>query len=203
MKATKTTFVAVLVAAMGIGACGGRVTPVGQELFDPPPTPPTTTLPDEEDPPVATPPVANPPVTEPQPPSPPIADPGLPPISGVPCGPGQTVELTFPISAGTMAAGAGDPSGPGYCTGSVTFFDDLSRVYQMNMADYGDGPWPNYDTPKLLRAPYNGLSRCSSGGPSSPHCATVVYGDGHVKPRYCSVVAMCENGVARATGFTW
>jgi hypothetical protein len=35
------------------------------------------------------------------------------------------------------------------------------------------------------------------------HCQTLRYCDGRERSRYCTIRATCENGVARAVGFTW
>lgn len=109
----------------------------------------------------------------------------------VPCGPGETVELTYAINAETMRIGASDETGAGACTGLVTFFDDLEQGYTARTWDHATG--------SFIDSPVNAQPvDCDS-----VHCNDVVYGDGRVDAEYCSLYAVCEDGVARATGFTW
>lgn len=93
----------------------------------------------------------------------PLTDPNGVPTSGVPCGPGETVELAFPISADQMASGASDPNGAGWCSGEVTFGADLS----LSMT----GMW-NDATGTVELHPYNGYNQESCG---TAHCNDLTY----------------------------
>jgi hypothetical protein len=109
---------------------------------------------------------------------------------GVPCGPGERVELSFPISAIDMSLGASDESGPGVCRGVVEFSTDLDDVQILGTMLEG----------QFAQVPFNGWGDNTCG---EPHCNTLVYGDGRERDEYCTVVGVCEDGVARATGYTW
>lgn len=109
---------------------------------------------------------------------------------GVPCGPGERVELAFPISAIDMAQGASDRSGAGECRGVVEFAQDLDDVQVLGTMLEG----------QYAQVPFNGWGDNTCG---EPHCNTLVYGDGRERDEYCTVVGVCEDGVARATGYTW
>lgn len=115
------------------------------------------------------------------------------PPPGPACEAGSVVELTFEISAIDMAQGASDDSGPGACTSLVRFADDLGDV-----GVYGvmlDGVF--------AQVPYNGVTDDPDCDPTAVHCGDLTYGDGRVHEDYCTVIALCEDGVARATGYTW
>jgi len=118
-----------------------------------------------------------------------VVDDGRP--SGPSCAAGETVELSIDIPAEAMAQGASDPSGAGRCTGEVTFFDDLDDISTQATWDYVSG--------ELVHSEFNGYA-ASCG---SAHCNDLVYGDGDVRDDYCTILAVCEDGVARTTGFTW
>lgn len=51
------------------------------------------------------------------------------------------------------------------------------------------------------------LFQANGDGATAPcdqvHCATVLNGAGEAAPRLCTAFAVCEDGVARTTGFTW
>lgn len=122
----------------------------------------------------------------------------MPPSSGVPCGPGALVEMAFRIPASLMSTGAGR-SGVGYCRGAVRF--------RANLAHRDPTGWLEYDAqhnPIHHSGWMNGFSECTSARiPGRAHCSTVVFADGSEKEQYCSISALCENGVATATAFTW
>ncbi len=48
-------------------------------------------------------------------------------------------------------------------------------------------------------AEINGLNNTCGG----PHCNDLTYADGTVREDYCTIFAICEDGVARTTGFSW
>jgi hypothetical protein len=91
-----------------------------------------------------------------------------------------------------MQFGASDLTGDGSCCGTVVFGPDLTQVSQLGMMDY--------TTFTVVSADYNGWGE---GGCGQPHCQDLTYGDGRVRTDYCTIVALCEDGVARATGYTW
>jgi hypothetical protein len=114
------------------------------------------------------------------------------PPEQVACSAGATVILSLPISADEMASGSGDDSGPGRCTSSVTFSDDLTATVNEG-AGLGNGTWEQVD--------YNGrTTECDA-----VHCGTVIFGDGHEEAEFCSLLAFCdpETGLATALGYTW
>lgn len=115
-----------------------------------------------------------------------------PPPDGVPCGPGARVELSYDIPARHMAMGASDPSGPGVCTGVVQFARDLDRVDTFGM-------WSEDDA-TVVQVEYNGWGDSTCG---APHCNTLVHADGSAEREMCTVVGLCEDGLARAVGYTW
>lgn len=121
---------------------------------------------------------------------------------GIPCGPGAVVELSFDIPAASMAIGASDPSGAGVCTGLVAFQDDLTAMGSLAMSEFvlGSGPYPTVISSQIVYAAFNGWGQGDCG---SPHCGELTFGDGRVEEDMCTVVAVCEDGFARATGFTW
>ena len=121
-----------------------------------------------------------------------VTDPNGVPVSDVPCAPGETVELAFPVSEAAMALGASDPGGAGWCSGTVTFFDDPTP----QMAGYFD-----YEAESVQQIPFNGFA--AQEGCGEAHCNDLMYGDGRVTEGYCSLYAVCENGLAHTTGFTW
>ncbi|MCA9493889.1 MAG: hypothetical protein KC621_28360 [Myxococcales bacterium] len=120
----------------------------------------------------------------------PLADDPEP--EGVPCGPGERVELSYDIPARHMAMGASDPSGPGVCTGVVQFARDLSQVGVLGMM--------SEDYSERVEVEYNGWGDNSCG---APHCNTLIHADGSAERQMCTVVGLCEDGYARATGYTW
>lgn len=108
------------------------------------------------------------------------------------------MELSFPISAANMSSGASDASGKGWCYGTVRFSNDLSVRWNTSYPDYSNGEHV------MVFAQSNGTSVCTGGKPPDVyHCGTLRYGDGRLHPQYCTVFALCENGLAHSTSFTW
>lgn len=119
-------------------------------------------------------------------------DPVEPP-PGPACAAGSVAELTFDIPAVDMWSGASDRTGAGSCTSLVRFDDDLSNVQLAGIMYEGS----------FVQVPTNGFTDDPDCAPGAVHCGDLTYGDGRVREDYCSVIALCEDGVARATGYTW
>jgi hypothetical protein len=204
-----------IVVSMLVCACGGQVavsiepppTPESDERYAEPQTPsnpapvgtppygPTgPTMPGPYDP--GTPSDPGAPSVPWEPPAP--APPGLAPTEA-PCGPGQVVELSYPISAAEMASGASDPGGTGYCTGVVKFNDDLNKLEKLPLQDYSSMP------PSTTWVVANGASfnPAPKNIPGHVHTSTVVHADGRQELQYCTFRALCRDGIARGVWHTW
>jgi hypothetical protein len=106
------------------------------------------------------------------------------------CGAGVVYDLAVPVPPATMASLELDGT-LGWCQGSVRFSDDLT-VHEARQTDHSDG--------SSFAVPYNGWGQdCDA-----LHCHTLLTADGAPTGRACTVLALCDDdGLARATGFSW
>ena len=82
--------------------------------------------------------------------------------------------VRWTIPEDRMCRGASDPTGEGTCVG-----------------------------PLYCRSPDGSATTTPPGGCGVSHCGTLVYGDGRMRSRYCTITGTCVGGVPTASGFTW
>jgi hypothetical protein len=113
------------------------------------------------------------------------------PVEGVACDFENPAWMSYVISAADMASGASNSTGAGRCEGWVIF---KPETITFNMWDA--------ETKTVVQGTANG-STWYGEDCGTPHCGTLYYGDGSMKEEYCTIFAVCENGVAQSVGYTW